>query len=332
MEYRNIGNTDLKVSRVALGGNTFGPPRLDEAQSIKTIHAADDLGVNFVDTAMGYGQGQSEIFVGKALAGGRRDRWVIATKFNFRGLGDMAVGDYIAKCAEDSLRKLQTDRIDLYQLHQPNLKVREEEILLALDKLIRAGKVREIGASNHQSWHMAKNIYLARSMGVKHYVTAQDHYNLLRRQIEADLLPFLEHYGVSLIPYFPLAGGFLSGKYHQGEAPPPGSRGAEGSGIVTRNTNERNFAIVRQLDTFVAERQRTMVELAVAWILANPNAPAVITGVSNPEQVAQNVKGAGWTLSAEDKEFLDNLAPRIGDDSDIPVGSPLSRATRAPAG
>ncbi|MDP3174943.1 MAG: aldo/keto reductase [Phenylobacterium sp.] len=320
MEYRKLGGTELNVSLVALGGNTFGPPRLDEAQSVRTIHAADDLGVNFIDTANLYGGGYSEAFIGTALAD-RRDRWVIATKFNLRNLGDANVADYITQACDNSLRKLNTDRIDLYQLHLPSLNTPEDEILRALDKLRQAGKVREIGASNHMSWHMAKNQYVARAMGVKPYVTAQDHYNLLRRHIEAELIPFANAYGVSIIPYFPLGGGFLSGKYKQGEAPPPGTRGAEGSGIVSRNLNDRNFEIVRKLDAFAAARQRSTAELALAWLLANPAVGSVITGVSSPEQVALNVKAAGWVLTPEEKSELDAIAPREGDDSGQPVGA-----------
>lgn len=328
MQYRQLGNSDLKVSAVALGGNTFGPPRLDEAGSIRTIHAAGERGVNFIDTAMGYGEGQSEIFVGKAIAG-QRDKWVIATKFNFRGLGDGNVADFIEKCADESLRKLNTDHIDLYQLHQPNLKVNEEEILRGLDRLVKAGKVREIGSCNHQSWHLAKNAYLGRAMGVKSYITAQDHWNLLRRQLEAEVVPFSKEYGLSIIPYFPLAGGFLTGKYKKDEPPPAGSRGAEGSGIITRNTNDRNWGLMPSIEKFASDRQRSTAELALAWLLANPTVGSVITGVSNPEQVAQNVKAAEWVLSPEEKTELDAMAPREGDDSGQSVGA--RAGVRAPA-
>lgn len=324
MEYRTLAGTDLKVSRVGIGGNTFGPPRLDEAQSIRTIHAAQDLGVTYVDTSMAYTDGHSEDFIGKALEG-RRDKWVIATKYNFRGRGETSVQDHIFKCADNSLRKLRTDRIDLFQLHSPDLSVREEDILLAMDKLIRAGKVREIGASTHQAWHLARNVHLARAMGVKPYISQMDHYNLLRRQIEQDVIPFAKQYDFNIIAYFPLAGGFLTGKYKQGEAPPPGTRGAEGSGIIARNTNERNYAIVRELEKFVAARGKTMIELAIAWLLANPNVPIAVTGVSSPEQVAANVTGADWKMSAEDKAELDRIAPRIGDDNDQPVGAGRAR-------
>ena len=319
MKYRQLGNSDLRVSAIGLGGNTFGPPRLDEAQSVRVLHAAQDLGVNFVDTAMVYGEGQSEAFIGTAMQG-RRDKWVIATKYNFRNLGDAKVGDFIAQCAENSLRKLKTDYIDLYQLHFPNLKVREEEILLAMDRLVKAGKVREIGASGHTSWHLSKNIYLARAMGVKSYITAMDHWNLLRRQVEQELTGFAEAYQLSIIPYFPLGGGFLTGKYKKDQPPPPGSRGAEGSGIISKNTNDRNWGLMPGIEAFAQARGRTTAELALAWLLAHPVVGAAITGVSSPEQVALNVKAAEWELTPQEKAELDALAPREGDDSG-PVGA-----------
>ncbi len=222
MHYRFLGKSALQASVIGLGGNTFGPPHQDERMTHRILHAAQDLGVNFVDTAMGYGEGKSEMFIGTALEG-RRDKWIVATKYSFGAMGTNRPRDHIHKCAEDSLRKLRTDYIDLFQLHQPNLDVDEDEILRAMDELIAAGKVHEIGATNHQSWHMAMNIYAARTLGLKHYITAQDHYNLLRRQIEAELVPFAQHYDVSIIPYFPLGGGFLTGKYRKDQPPPPGT-------------------------------------------------------------------------------------------------------------
>lgn len=317
MQYRKIGS--LEVSAVGLGGNTFGPPRIDEPATHAVLHAAEDLGINFVDTAMGYGEGHSEEYIGTGLQG-RRDKWVIATKYNFRGIGDMRPWDYIHKCCDDSLRKLQTDYIDLWQLHQPNLNVHEDEILRAMDDLIKAGKVREIGASNHQSWHMMHNIHTARTLGTQHYVSSQDHYNILRRQIEQDIVPFANYSGVKIIPFFPLAGGFLTGKYQKDVPPPPGTRGAEGSGIVKKMAVDRNYEIVPQLEEWAAERGHPVGELAIAWLTANPAVGSVITGVSNPQQVAMNAKGADWVLTPEEKAQIDKIAPREGDDAG-PVGA-----------
>ncbi len=320
MRHRRLSRSTLTVSVIGLGGNTFGPPRQDEQMTRRILHFAQDLGINFVDTAMSYGEGKSEEFIGTALEG-RRDKWVVATKFSLRNLGEKSPRDHIRMCAENSLRKLRTDYIDLFQLHQPNLEVAEDEILRALDDLTSAGKVREIGASNHHSWHLAKNLYTARTLGVKHYITSQEHYNLLRRQIEVDLVPFAEHYGVDIIPFFPLAGGFLTGKYKKDVPPPSGSRGAEGSGIIARNANERNYNIVPAIESFANERGRTAAELALAWLLANPAVRSVITGASNTEQVAANAKAADWVLSKDEKEQVNTLAPREGDDSSIPLGA-----------
>ena len=320
MEYRKLGGSDLNVSVLGLGGNTFGPPRLDQEETSKVIHSAQDHGINFVDTAIGYGEGESEKYLGTALSG-RRDKWVVATKFTLRRMEGARAWDRIHEHCETSLGKLGTDYIDLYQLHQPNSEVPEEEILRALDDLVKSGKVREIGACNYQSWQMAENSYTARTMGVKSFVSAQNHYNLLRRQIEAELDPYCSRFGVSLVPYFPLAGGFLTGKYKKDRPAPEGTRGAEGSGIIKRNLNDRNFDILPALEEFAEQRGHTVAELAIAWLTANPNVASVITGVSNPEQVMLNARAAEWQVSEEEKAQVDKLAPREGDDEGQSVGA-----------
>lgn len=325
MEYRQLGGSELRTSVVALGGNTFGPPRIDEAATHRVVHSAQDLGINFVDTAIGYGEGESEKYLGTALAG-RRDKWLVATKFNFRNRGDKSVREHIFDSVNTSLSKLQTDYIDLYQLHQPAPSVPEDEMLRALDDLVKAGKVREIGSCNYQSWQMAENLFTARTMGVKPFITAQNHYNLLRRNIEQELTKYCERFGASVIPYFPLAGGFLTGKYVRGEAPPPGTRGAEGSGIIKNSSTDRNWELLPQLEAFVSARGHTMAELALAWLLANPVVGCVITGVSNPEQVAMNAKAAEWVLTPEEKAELDAIAPRLGDDEGQRVGARAAAA------
>lgn len=328
MEYRNLGGSQLRASVVALGGNTFGPPRIDEPSTHKVVHAAQDLGINFVDTAIGYGEGESEKYLGTALKG-RRDKWIVATKFNFRGRGEKSVREHIFEQCETSLSKLQTDYIDLYQIHQPSPAAPEDEILRALDDLVKAGKVREIGACNYQSWQMAENMFTGRTLGTKHFITAQNHYNLLRRNIEQELTKYCDRYGASVIPFFPLAGGFLTGKYKRGEAPPPGTRGAEGSGIIKNSSTDRNWELLGPLEDFTAERGHTLSELALAWLLANPFVGCVITGVSNPEQVAMNAKASEWVLSEAEKKELDAIAPRLGDDEGQAVGA-RAGATAAP--
>jgi len=321
MEYRNLGGSALRVSVVGLGGNTFGPPRIDEAETHRVIHLAQDLGVNFVDTAIMYGEGDSERFIGTALADGRRDKWVIATKFNLRRLEGKTPRDYIRDACDESLRKLGTDYIDLLQLHFPAANLPHDEVLRGFDDLVRAGKVREIGSCNFQSWQLAESNLTARVIGTRPFITAQNHYNLLRRQIEAELVPFCAARGVSVIPYFPLGGGFLTGKYRRGEPAPAGSRGAAGSGIIKNTSTDRNWEILPRLEDFAAERGHGVGELAIAWLIANPAVGSVITGVSNVEQVTLNAKAAEWRLTPEEKAQVDKLSPREGDDEGQPVGA-----------
>ena len=224
MEYRKLGSSDLLVSEVGLGGNVFGPPRLTQEQSTENINHALSLGINFIDTAFGYGEGQSEIFVGNAVRD-KRDQFIIATKFNLRNRKDgETVGDRIRSQCEESLRKLQMSHIDLYQIHQPDPSISEEEILEPLSKLLEEGKIRYIGECNYASWRHAEAIQVARQNGWPEMVSAQNHYNLVRRHVELEILPFCNNYNVGFIPYFPLGAGVLTGKYRPGEPPPPGSK------------------------------------------------------------------------------------------------------------
>jgi aryl-alcohol dehydrogenase-like predicted oxidoreductase len=315
VQYRQLGRSSLRVSAVGLGGNTFGPPRIDEAASIRVIHAAIDLGVNFVDTALTYTRGDSETFIGQALQG-RRDQMIVATKFHLRALAGSTVRERILQHAHLSLRRLQTDYIDLYQIHFPHPAVPADEVLRALDDLVRAGKVREVGCCNYASWRVAEAVFTARTLGTKPFVAVQNQYNLLSRQVEEELLPFCTAYGLGLVPYWPLAGGFLTGKYRPGEPPPPGSRGAQGSPAVRRASSERNWALLPGLEQFAAERDHTLGELAIAWLLAHPAVASVITGVSNEEQLALNARAADWALTADERAAVDALAPRA-DEGDV---------------
>jgi len=319
MEYRQLGTSDLRASVVGLGGNTFGPPRIDEASTHRVIDAAIDLGINFIDTAIVYGQGKSEEFIAGAI-NGRRDKVVLATKFNLRDVGSGGARQRIHEHANESLRKLKTDYIDLYQLHFPNPAVAPDEILRGLDDLVQAGKVRAIGCSNYASWRLAESILTARVLGTRSFVTAQNHYNLLRRQIEQELVPACKLYQVSILPYFPLGGGFLTGKYRQNAPPPPGTRGAAGSPIVQRTASERNWELLPALERFAQERGHTVNELAISWLLANEVVGSVIAGVSNVEQVQKNAKAAAWKLTPEEKTAVDALALREGDDGPFEAG------------
>jgi aryl-alcohol dehydrogenase-like predicted oxidoreductase len=321
MEYRRLGRSDLRVSVVGLGGNTFGPPRIDEAMTHRVIHAALDMGVNFVDTAIGYGQGESERYIGTALADGRRERMVIATKFSLRNLGEKTVRQHVRQQCETSLSKLGTDYIDLLQLHLPSESVPADELLRAFDDLVQEGKVRAVGACNYAAWQMAEAHFSARLLDTSEFVSDQVHYNILRRQIEAELLPYCSRFGASIIPYFPLAGGFLTGKYRKGEPPPPGTRGAAGSDIIKNTSTDRNYAVVAALEEFASERRHGLAELAIAWLAANPAVSSIIAGVSNVEQLTMNAAAIEWRLTAEEKQQVDSLAPRQEDEEAGPVGA-----------
>ena len=307
MEYRQLGTSDLKVSAVGLGGNTFGPPRIDQEMTSRNIHRALELGVNFIDTAVTYGQGKSEEFIGNALKG-RRDHVIIATKFSLGDMGDETPRQRIERHCEESLRKLQTDHIDLYQTHFPAPSMPPEEILRPLDDLVKQGKVRYIGQCNYAAWRHCEALWTSRRLGLAEFVSAQNHYNVVRRQAELDLLPFCAAYQVGFIPYFPLGGGFLTGKYRPGQPPPPNTRGAAGSPIIKRTRTPRNEAQALELERFAQERGHTLGELAIAWLLACPEVSSIITGTSNPQQVEANARAADWRLTPEEKAEVDSIA------------------------
>jgi aryl-alcohol dehydrogenase-like predicted oxidoreductase len=263
------------------------------------------LGVNFFDTADVYGErGRSEELLGQALAG-VRERVVIATKFR----SPMAEGDpnaqgasrhHIYEAVAASLRRLRTDHIDLYQLHSWDAETPVEETLRALDDLVRAGLVRYIGASNVTAWQLAHSNAVAQGRGWQAFVSVQPHYHLLHRpEVEREIGPYCQWAGVGILPYFPLAGGFLTGKYRRGQPPPPGTRG-ERSPYVQRYLTESNFAVLEKLEAFAQARGHTVAELAIAWLLAQPQVSSVIAGVTRPDQLAANAKAAGWPLAAEE--------------------------------
>jgi aryl-alcohol dehydrogenase-like predicted oxidoreductase len=310
-EKRRLGRSDLYVSEVGIGANTFGPPRLDKEESRRVVHAALDLGVNFIDTALVYGKGKSEEFLGSALSS-RRDEMVIATKFNFSVPGDGSIGDRIIAQAELSLQKLQTDRIDLYQIHTPNPQAPPEEILAALETLVSAGKVIAIGACNYASWRLAEAAAIAQAHDLSGYITVQNYYNLLDRGIESEVMPWCEEYGASILPYHPLAGGFLTGKYRDGQPAPSGTRGAAGSAIVNHVSTRSNYTALGRLEAFCAEAGHSTGELAVAWLLTHATVGSVITGVSNPDQLEANVKASGWKLTDEEKQEVDVILTESG--------------------
>jgi aryl-alcohol dehydrogenase-like predicted oxidoreductase len=308
MEYRQIGNTDLHVSVVGLGGNTFGPPRIDQEQTTKNINHALELGINFFDTAIIYTEGKSELFVGNALKG-KRDRAVIATKFAFSTRKEgTSVYDHIVACCNESLTKLQTDYIDLYQVHIPDPEVSEEEVMEPLARLVEQGKVRYLGSCNYGAWRHAVTNAVAKENGWPEMVCAQSHYNVLRRHVEMELLPYCDRFNIGFLPYFPIAGGFLSGKYRPGEPAPVGTRGAAGSGIVAQNRNARNEGILLKLEAFAKERGHSVLDLALAWLASKEVVSSIIAGTSNEEQVELNVAAVDWKLTADEVDEIDELA------------------------
>lgn len=306
LERRPLGPSAFQVSAVGLGGNTFGPPRLDEASTIQVVHAALEAGVNFVDTAIVYGSGRSETFIGRALRR-RRDEMILATKCHFFDLGDEPPAARVRAQAEESLRKLATDRIDLLQVHFPSDAVAVEDLLAGIDELVRSGKVLAVGVCNYAAWRLSETRCAAARAGTTSVVSVQNHHSLLARESEPEVLPYCRRHGLGFLPYHPLAGGFLTGKYQAGEAPPPGSRGAAGSPIINAMSTEQNWRLLAELGRFCRARGRTLGELAIAWLLADPAVSSVIAGASNPAQVQANVAAAGWSLGADDLEEIDRI-------------------------
>lgn len=303
---RALGSSGIKVAIAGLGGNVFGPPRLDVRQTREVVAEALDLGVNFIDTANVYGQGHSEEFLGLALHH-RRDRVVLGTKFNLRELGGGSVATSIRRQAESSLRALRSDYIDLYQLHLPRDDVPMLEILEALDALMAEGKVRAIGACNFSAWRLAEAAAIAQHSGLQPFTTVQNYYHVMARQLEAEVVPYAERTNLGVLPYHPLAGGFLSGKYRPAEAPPPGSRGAHGSPMVTSMLTAQNYAILSSLEQLAAEHGHTIGELAMAWLAAQPAVSTVIAGVSTVDQLRRNVRACAWTLEPAVLSQIDDI-------------------------
>lgn len=308
MQYRRLGNSGLKVSALGLGGNNFGM-RVDERDTQLIIHQALDLGINFIDTANVYGRTHSEGFIGKALAG-KRSQALIATKFG-REMGKEpntggASRKHIMDQIEASLRRLDTDFIDLYQLHIHDPETPVEETLRALDDLIRQGKVRYIGCSGVTAWQACEALWTSRMLNLNAFVSVQPHYNLLQRDVERELVPFCRSYGLGIIPYFPLESGFLTGKYRPDAPIPEGTRLAS-TRSFQRVLTEKNFAILERLERFAAERRREVGELAIAWLLANPTVSTVIAGATNPEQVVANARSLDWRLGPEELKEIDEI-------------------------
>ena len=305
METRRIGSLDVSV--VGLGCNNFGT-RLDAAATARVVHAALDRGINLFDTADTYGRGESETFLGRALAG-RRGTALIATKFGMR-MDDERHGahpDYVRRAVEDSLRRLGVDQIDLYQLHQPDPAVPIADTLGALDDLVRAGKVREIGCSNFSAAQIREADDAAAARGGARFASVQNQYSLLHREPEAGVIAECERIGAGLLPYYPLANGLLTGKYRRGEPAPEGTRLADPR--RAEQFSDERVARMEVLRSFARSRGRDLLELAIGWLLTRPVVASVIAGATKPEQVVANVDAAGWKLDVRDLAEIDASLP-----------------------
>lgn len=313
MEYRPLGRTGLEVSAVGLGGNVFGGARLDRAHSIRNIHHALAEGINFIDTAYLYNDGESESFIGEATRD-RRESVIIATKFHLIGMqeGEQPAAR-IRSQVETSLRRLQTDHIDLLQIHFPAAEYPHQLLLEPLAELVAAGKVRALGQCNYAAWRHLQSDVAAAAMGAPGFDVAQNQYNLLHRSPELELLGMCRARGVGFLPYFPLAGGFLSGKYRPGEPPPPGSRGAADSPVIRRARSHGNEQVVQALEDWAGERGHGLLDLAFAWLLAEPAVASVIAGTMSMKQIDGNIAAGDWRLSAEERAEVSAIAAWDGD-------------------
>ncbi len=314
MDYRSLGRSGLQVSAVGVGCNNFGR-RCDKDQTAAVVSKAIEVGVTLFDTADIYGpRGLSEEYLGAALQGRRRDV-VIATKF----VGPMGEGPlwsgasrrYVFEAVDASLRRLGTDYIDLYQIHFPDARTPIEETLRALDDLVRHGKVRYVGCSNFSGWQVVEAQWIARTQHLAPLVSAQNQYNLLDRRIERELVPACNAYGLGVLPYFPLASGFLTGKYRLGEPAPEGTRLAGAGPMGERIMTEQNFKTLTRLEAFAQARDRTVLDLAIGWLASQPHVPSVIAGATKPEQVEANVRAAEWKLTSEELAEVDTITGRM---------------------
>ncbi|GAA4765237.1 aldo/keto reductase [Citricoccus nitrophenolicus] len=318
MEHRRLGRSGLSVSVVGLGCNNLGRPgtaTLDQEGTDAVVHAALEAGVTFFDVADTYGAtpGLSEERLGRAL-GDRRDQIVLATKFgmdmkgvNGNDFGARGSRRYIVQAVEASLRRLGTEWIDLYQFHTPDEQTPIEETLSALDELVRSGKVRYIGHSNRAGWQIAEAEFVARELGSERFISAQNHYNLLDRRAELEVLPSARAYGLGVLPYFPLANGMLTGKYSSGTAP-------EGSRLSHTRQNmvrDADLEQLRRFGDFARQRGLTEVELAFCWLAAQKPVTSVIAGATRPEQVRQNAGAMRWVPTDAERAEMDEMFPSV---------------------
>ncbi|MBT2512146.1 aldo/keto reductase [Arthrobacter sp. ISL-30] len=317
IHYRRLGRSGLAVSVVGLGCNNLGRANTATQSQEGTdavVSAALDAGITLFDVADSYGRepGLSEVMLGRALAGRRNDA-IIATKFgldmrgtNGRDFGARGSRRYIIQAVEASLRRLDTDWIDLYQFHSPDPQTPIEETLAALDDLVTSGKVRYIGHSNFAGWQIAEAEFVARNLGTARFISAQNHYNLLDRRAELEVLPAARAYGLGVLPYFPLANGLLTGKYSQGNAP----AGSRLSHTRTHLVHDADWEQLDRFSQFAKERGLSEVQLAFSWLAAQSAVGSVIAGATRPEQVRENAEAVCWVPTDSERAELDEIFPR----------------------
>lgn len=308
MDYVNVGKSGLKVSRIGMGGLTLGR-EAEEAEAIRMVDMAYDYGINFFDTSNSYSKGRSEELLGKALEE-KRNRVVLATKF-FNPMGD-GPNDrggsryHIVRAVEESLRRLKTDRIDLYQLHYYDREVPLEETLRALDDLVRWGKVVYIGCSNFSAAQLMEALGIIRHMGLHRLISIQPMYNILKKDIETDLLPLCLKEGMGVIPFNPLAGGFLTGKYSPAAKPPTGTRLGDTESYRKRYLFDENFERVSRFLASAQKRRVHPIALSVAWVLSHPAVTSPIIGARNEQQLKETLSLMELRISIEEREQITN--------------------------
>ena len=324
MNYRKLGNSGILVSEIGLGTNNFGR-KLNYKESEKVINSSLDFGINFLDTADMYSNGLSEEYIGKATKN-KRDRYVIASKVGLNPMPspkDTKVGKrlnegpnksglssvHIKRAVEESLLRLQTDYIDLYQTHIFDPYTKQEETLKALNDLVSEGKIRYIGCSNYMAFELVEGIHISRKYGLAEFTTVQPEFSMFEREPEVELIPACEKYDVGILPYFPLASGFLTGKYKRNSIPEDGRLSGSNTAWNEKWLTEENFEIVENLEIWAEKKGISMVQLAFAWLLSKKSVSSVIAGATSSEQLETNSKASGIKLSAQDLKEINNILP-----------------------
>ena len=302
MQYRKLGNSGLDISTVGIGTNNFGR-RIDLNATQKVIHKAIDLGINFFDTSNTYGNQLSEEYIGKTITKDIRRNIIIATKFGM-DMGGIpnnigASRKHILEQVDDSLKRLNSDYIDLYQIHVPDPHTPILETLTTLNDLVRSGKVRYIGCSNFAGWQIAQAMETSRKESLEAFVSNQPEYSMLNRSIETEILPACENYNLGILPFFPLANGFLTGKYKRNQPPPSGTRLSESAESANAYFTSKNFDIIEKLEQLANDANHTVTELAISWLLSNNNVSSVISGATKTSQLEINAKAADWDLETD---------------------------------